>query len=423
MSRLTRRLRAKTDYVVFISGGEWPVLMSALGVVLGAITILPSAVGIVLSIVALLLGTVTLVRDVRQLRGRWSAYTFSAIAAPFPTDELPPPAAYPDAAYLFVPNRGTALVSDTIDRALWDHEFAVELAEQDYALPPLLRATAPHVLPLRARGRLLFNGPVIGLRGDPLPAVGANRAPLRLQRAKFFDAQCSNELCTLRITQRDTGETVDLRRRALVDAAGRIRSLAASELADIVGISTIARTTDGQVVLVIQSDRNSASPLLLAPSGSGTLEPRDVITVGESATATLHGVVRAGMERELCEETGLRADEVTGTRVIGFARWMERGAKPEFFGLSSLSVSSAEVRARRPSSAERLYSAGVVLAEVDLGALGRELAAGTDFMAARSLPANIRDEGSLPLLLALRVAAIWTAAGEPDAISVQEAAG
>ena len=42
----------------------------------------------------------------------------------------------------------------------------------------------------------------------------------------------------------------------------------------------------------------------------------------------------------------------------------------------------------------------------DVGALGRDLAAGADLLSAPSLPRRLREEGSLPLLLSLRAAAL-----------------
>ncbi|MER6991861.1 hypothetical protein ABT337_25565 [Saccharopolyspora hirsuta] len=162
MRKLLRRARSKADYTWFLAVREWPVLVSALGVLLGAITILPSAVGVAISVIALLLGTATFVRDFRNLRQRWSSHEFSLIAAPFPHEQLPPPAAYPDAAYSYLPNRGTALLSDEIDRTLRDRTFTVRLADEPYRLPPILRATAPHVLPIRADPRSPEPSP-----GDP----------------------------------------------------------------------------------------------------------------------------------------------------------------------------------------------------------------------------------------------------------------
>ncbi|UOX90071.1 hypothetical protein MUY14_05405 [Amycolatopsis sp. FBCC-B4732] len=408
MGKLTRRARARADYLGFLGAREWPLAASGLGVLLGVVTILPSAIGVVLSIIALALGVTTFTRDVRLLRRRWAGFEFTAIAAPFPTAELPPPPAYPEAAYLAVPARGTALVSAAIDRELWEERHTIDVAEEPYRLPPSLKATAPHVLPLRARGRLLFNGPVVGMRGDPLPATGARPAPIRLHRARFFDAVCSNELGTLRITRTDTGEEYDLRKAELTDSAGALRELSGSALADHVGVSTVAFTTDGKLVTVRQSTLNAVSGLLLAPSGSGSLEPRDLRTPDGGARQALHTAVRAGMERELCEESGLTPADIRSTKVTGFARWMDRGAKPEFFGLTELAADSAEVARRRPVSGERLYSAGLTLFDVDLAAIGTALAAGVPL--SEALPQRLWEDGSLPLLLALRAAAAWRTA-------------
>lgn len=120
----------------------------------------------------------------------------------------------------------------------------------------------------------------------------------------------------------------------------------------------------------------------------------------------LHTAVIAGMERELREETGLLPGEIVSTRLTGFARWMERGAKPEFFGITALSVDGATLLTRRTRGAGKLFSAGVTMADVDLGALGDALAAGADITETPALPARLRDDASLPLLLCLRAAAL-----------------
>ncbi len=87
---------------------------------------------------------------------------------------------------------------------------------------------------------------------------------------------------------------------------------------------------------------------------------------------------------------------------------MERGAKPEFFGLTELAVDSSEVARRRPVSGERLYSAGLTLFDVDLPDIGAALAAGVPL--SEALPQRLWEDSSLPLLLALRAAAAWQAA-------------
>jgi ADP-ribose pyrophosphatase YjhB (NUDIX family) len=420
MRRLGRQLRARYDYAFFQVSNEWPLLLSVAGVILGAATILPSAVGIVLGVIAFVVGLGEFLRHVHELRRRWADYEFTTIAAPFPTGSIPPPGAYPDPVYLHVPGRGTALVSDPIDQAIAATEITAQLDDETYRLPKDLKGSAPYVLPVRNHGRLVFNGKIIGMRGDPLPPVTSpasaaqppSRPPIRLHVARFFDAQCSNEMCTLRIAHRETGEEFDPRIALLTNANGYLRTLAESTLADCVGISTIAFTADGQLVLTRQTSRNIASALLLAPSGSGSLDPRDLGPASNGAgprqPETLQEIVRRGMERELREETGIRLDEIRHTEVIGFARWLERGAKPEFFGITELSATADDIadRRRHLTSDERLYTGGTLTLKVDLPQLGHELAGGTDFLDAPSLPSRIKEDGSLPLLLALRAAAL-----------------
>jgi ATP-dependent RNA helicase DeaD len=379
------------------------------GVLLGAATILPSAVGIVLGGIAFVIGLGAFVRDVRELRRRWSDYEFSAIAAPFPADSIPPPRAYPDPVYLYLPNRGTALVSDAIDQFIAGHDLPAQIDEEPYRLPRSLKGSAPYVLPVCNHGRLVFNGKIVGMRGDPLPPGPRPAPPVRLHIARFFDAQCSNEMCTLRIAHRDTGDVFDPRQALLTDASGHLRTIGESTLADCVGISTIAVTSDGALVVVRQTSRNVASALLLAPAGSGSLDPRDL---RPARAEILQDVIRRGMERELREETGIRPDEIRSTRITGFARWLERGAKPEFFGLTELSATANDLTQRRHlASDERLYTGGTLTMTVDIPALGRELVDGNDLLKAASLPARIKDDGSLPLLLALRAAALRNASG------------
>jgi 8-oxo-dGTP pyrophosphatase MutT (NUDIX family) len=291
MPRFGRRLRSRRDYALF------------------QITI------------AFIIGLGAFLRDVRELRRRWSDYEFTTIAAPFP--------------------------------------------------------------PLSA-----------------MPSIRRSRGVS--SRPNWM--RCSNDMCTLRITHRETGDEFDPRRALLANADGRLRTIGESMLADCVGISTLAVTADGALVMVRQTSRNVASALILAPAGSGSLDPRDL---GHDHAETLQDIVRRGMERELCEETGIRPDEIRGTRVTGFARWLERGAKPEFFGLTELSATTDDLAERRHlASDERLYTGGTITMTVDIPALGRELVDGTELLMAPSLPARIKEDGSLPLLLALRAAAL-----------------
>ena len=190
----------------------------------------------------------------------------------------------------------------------------------------------------------------------------------------------------------------------LVDPSGRLVTLAASRLANNIGISTLAFTSDDRLLMVHQSQRNVASPRLLAPSGSGTLEPDDLIAAG--ADAPLQDLLVHGMERELCEETGIGIDDVLETRVVGFGRWLERGAKPEFFGITRLKILAKDAVAAKISAGEKVYTERVSAVFADLNRLRQELYDGQSIDQAPSCPQVIRDSGSLPLIVGLRAAAL-----------------
>ncbi|SDG28571.1 hypothetical protein SAMN05421505_10340 [Sinosporangium album] len=112
------------------------------------------------------------------------------------------------------------------------------------------------------------------------------------------------------------------------------------------------------------------------------------------------------MERELAEETGVGGHDVRSTRVVGFGRWIERGAKPEFFGVSYLSISSRELADRYVKISERLYTGRVRALPVDFPALKRSLLAGASIAHSSSCPEDIRNSGSVPLLVGLRFAVL-----------------
>jgi len=62
--------------------------------------------------------------------------------------------------------------------------------------------------------------------------------------------------------------------------------------------------------------------------------------------ASLQRLLADAMERELREECGLEigaTDPVVQTRVLGFARLVRRGGKPEFFGVSLLDMQADDI--------------------------------------------------------------------------------
>ncbi len=409
VGQVGRRARARWDYLSFVATRHWPLGMGVTGVVLGVVTLIPSQWGLLLSATALIVGFGMFIRDLVIARRQWTRLRCDAIVAPFPIADVQPPLGYEGAIYLSIPNRGTMLVDPDIDRMLQQAPMAVVLDPTPYRLPIELQEVAPTALQTIRAGRVVFDGPMLGLRDDPIPAVSSISSPLRFVRTSFFMQICSAELCQYRIVDRKTGVELDVRLTELVDPSGRLVTLAASRLANNVGISTLAFTADDRLLVVHQSQRNIASSRLLAPSGSGTLEPRDLVSAGKGAS--LQDVLVRGMSRELCEETGIRSHDVVETRVLGFGRWLERGAKPEFFAVTRLRISAEEATRAKISRGEQLYTEQVSALYVDLGRLRRDIDAGLLIHEAPSCPPSIRDSGSMPLIAGLRALVLDRKAG------------
>jgi hypothetical protein len=401
---LTTRIRAQWDYLRFAMRRLWPLGVGIAGVVAGVVTLAPSQWGIALAVAAVIVGFGMFVRDVVLARQQWARLQCVAVVSPFPVADVQPPLGYEGAVYLSVPNRGTMLVHPGADRVLEEGPVPAELDPTRYRLPAELRELAPVALRTMRAGRVIFDGPMLGLLDDLLPAVSGRLRPLRLMQTSFFMQVCSAELCQYRIVDRVTGAETDIRLMELIDPSGRLVTLAASRLANNIGISTLAFTADDLLLVVHQSQRNIASGRLLAPSGSGTLEPDDLIAAGVGAS--LQDVLVHGMERELCEEVGIGVDDVLETRVVGFGRWLERGAKPEFFAVTKLKVLARDVAAAKISAGEKLYTERVSAVFVDLDRLRQEIDDGYSIDQAPSCPSVVRDSGSLPLIAGLRAVAL-----------------
>lgn len=108
-----------------------------------------------------------------------------------------------------------------------------------------------------------------------------------------------------------------------------------SEMNNHIGVSTLAITKDNYIVLRKQNKKSQQNKNKFVPTGSGSCDWSDIR--GKSFTDT----IEYAMKRELWEENGSKKisptiEEVGQTKVLGFYRWLERGGKPEFVGITKL---------------------------------------------------------------------------------------
>lgn len=301
----------------------------------------------------------------------------------------------------------------TVDRTLWSEERDVplELHRSRYLLPDKLRDIAPRALRAtnskssgagRNRRPIWFNGKLARLMTEPT-VDSLSAATLSMQSVSFFDGQASNELWSWTENDNDakqanvfgaawnimssafqnfrrrrerfkadpqtvqdgTEGTLSVAHQYAVDATGEILGLSDARMANIVGISLMAITADGQVLFVLQTGRNSVLPNGFAASSSGSLDWADAKRTQHGAIKLgrpvhLRDVLFEGMLRELLEESQVRRDEIVegSEYVTGYFRWLSRGAKPEFTGLVRLTRTLAELEGRKVKGTEKNYTAG-----------------------------------------------------------------
>ncbi len=164
-------------------------------------------------------------------------------------------------------------------------------------------------------------------------------------QGSYFDTYLTNEL-SLSVLENEGSPALDFRSSfpASRTDEGRLTlsTLALSGMDDHVGISTLALSRDGFLIMWQQSHRAEQSQLLRVPTGSGSSDFSDLR--GNSLNLT----IAYGMQREVTEETllkkkGFKPEEIGSTRLLGFFRWVRRGGKPEFVGITRLNLEADEL--------------------------------------------------------------------------------
>ena len=313
------------------------VVAFAVGIAGCAGTPLALTAGVVTGAIGLLLSALLLVPD--WIATRRAPVTIEPVTRPATT-------IVPGAGGRLVRHPGSlrelAVVWDAIDAVLPRSTAGVSWQPRAETLPPRLARHRPAVLAARATATS-YDGALVRQGADLTPDGLAGGGPIPLGRTTYFNLICSNYLSNSRIVDRATGSVLVDGAELIRDRAGGLEPLERSGLANGIGISTVAFTADGRLVVPWQDGRSMSSAGLIAPSGSGSVEPPDLGgTTGwrrrpVAAEGTLlREVVRRAMERELVEECHIGYADIEWTEVLGYFRWVTKGAKPEYVGVTRL---------------------------------------------------------------------------------------
>jgi hypothetical protein len=213
---------------------------------------------------------------------------------------------------------------------------------RDFKLPDSVSKFERHILLGQASDAIIFNEKKVRIDTDLSEEI-LRRGTVTLERTSYFDSLCTNDftewVLQLRGEQSIKNSLLGI---DVVSSNGLLRDLSERMLSNHVGGSTLAFTSDDYLVIQRQTNNNRQSPGRAAPSGSGSFRWKD--TKGAS---TIQDVVRAGLRRELVEETGAPKGAQVPVEILGAVRHIHRGGQVEFYGIARLPVQWSEVRAKR----------------------------------------------------------------------------
>jgi hypothetical protein len=336
----------------FVLHSRWILLSLLLAVVgvLGLAAPLPTALNVALACVSVVLLLLEVRAHAERLRRMQfadrSGDTFADVQAQLESDGR--------FAFVGTPNGHVVLDRAAAD-AVAGGQVIARLRETSYVLPHELREPGAAFRRRRVARGATYNGPLLGLDSDLGRGPDDLPTSWTLVAGRYWDHLASDIL-----GMKDVligGRAVGAPGRALsITRDGRLRDFGESWLLNGIGTSVLALTTDARLVVVAQSNHNESSQGLLAPSGSGSLEPGDF---RGSSTLPVDELARNGALRELAEEAGIVEAEVATTVFLGLGRWLEKSAKPEMFTLAALTIDSHEVRRRRVPRADRPYTLAI----------------------------------------------------------------
>lgn len=185
-------------------------------------------------------------------------------------------------------------------------------------------------------GRRFFNATKYRLYSS----INVNTTEVKFQKTKYFYSFATNENALKRIRSRRSLAFKFDGGNALFDDEGKLLSNEASYQSNHIGASTLAFTKDGYVIIGKQGNENNINGGRIVPSGSGSITVHDL-------RKNLEDTAVANMDRELREECGIHESIKVDTKLIAYGRFVNRGFKPDFFGISFIDATKEELSSEK----------------------------------------------------------------------------
>lgn len=193
----------------------------------------------------------------------------------------------------------------------------------------------------RESGALIFDGAKVRMCED-LQQINNSFQKLVLERTSYFSTVMTNDAINSEIVLSGRHTPIYSGRETCFPH-GQIPPLSKSDASNQIGASTLAITNDGFLVLMVNGKSSAIASGKMTSSGSGSSDWKDL-----NSEFGLTAFIRKTALRELSEELGIELLSIATSGVIGYGRFIDRGGKPEFFGVARLSVGRSEIRVSKP---------------------------------------------------------------------------
>lgn len=232
--------------------------------------------------------------------------------------------------------------SDLVNAALRDKncEIPIYYNRNKFKIPEEVIAYVPAILRwITQEDKTFFNGQLLRQASHlGFPEDDKDKfAPVLVQKTDYFSGQCTHEIVYHSFTNSRSIQSRFDGCQLLMRKGCELINLCESHSANFIGVSALAVTKDNHLIIVMQDEHAMVNSNRYVPSGSGSVSYRDYTSMRKQCgkDLTLNDVLIHAMERELYAEFGLspRSAIVDKTQLVGFARLLERGGKPDFFGI------------------------------------------------------------------------------------------
>ena len=213
--------------------------------------------------------------------------------------------------------------------------------KRNYELPDDVKELVPAIMKNAFRNsRLMFNGKLLRQANH----IRLQDKKVVLQPVSYYAGQCSHEIVYKEfILPGDIGASFS-GKCLLCNEENQLIDMDYSPSANFLGASTIVLTKDMRIIIGKQAEYSAANKGRFAPSGSGSVDFADIKKVTQyynkkKDELTFNELIQYAMEREFCEECSYQlkqSKKKMSTLLIGYARLLERGGKPDYFGISYL---------------------------------------------------------------------------------------